>query len=195
MHSVDRRPRTNCSTYFLSDLFLQQTLLFVKAIKHFRPKTVSYENVPGLVLEDFKGYLQYVVSSLLEMGYQVRVRVLTSSSHGDPQKRRRLFLVAARSDCMLPAMPSPTHGPGLLPIKTCKDALQMFEKHDPSSSKSSGTVKIGDTIVFNHVIPGSKHEKDTDFELIEDEPSRTSEFLLYHIYLFLNLYYCLLFVG
>ena len=145
----------------------------MKAIKHFRPKTASFENVPGLVMDDYRGYLQSVVASLLQMSYQVRVNVLTSSSFGDAQKRRRLILMAARSDCMLPASPRPTHGPGLLPIKTCKDALQMLEKHDPGSPRSSGSVLINDTVVFNHIIPGHKSEKDNDFELIEDEPSRT----------------------
>mmetsp|Transcript_38829 Transcript_38829/g.93413 ORF Transcript_38829/g.93413 Transcript_38829/m.93413 type:complete len:682 (-) Transcript_38829:36-2081(-) len=151
----------------------KQTLLFFKAIKHFRPKTASFENVPGLVLEDHKWYLQSVVASLLQLSYQVRVKILTSSSYGDPQKRRRLILVAARSDCLLPTMPTPTHGPELLPIKTCKDALQMFEQHDPASSKSSGTVLIDNAIVFNHIAPRHKYDTEQDYELIEDEPSRT----------------------
>ncbi|KAL7537700.1 hypothetical protein ACHAXR_010727 [Thalassiosira sp. AJA248-18] len=147
--------------------------LIISMLVHFRPKTATFEHVPGLVLDDYKGYLQSVVSSILQMGYQVRSKVLTSSSYGDPQKRRRLILMVARSDCRLPDMPPPTHGTGLLPIKTCKDALQMFEQHDPTSSKSSGTVFIDETVVFNHIIPGHKHDQDNDFELIEDEPSRT----------------------
>ena len=99
----------------------KQTLLVVKAIEHFQPKTVSFENVPGLILDDFKGYLQFLVSSLLQMSYQLRVQILSSSSFGDPQKRRRLILLAARSDCMLPTMPSPTHtiSPTRLASNTC----------------------------------------------------------------------------
>ena len=89
-------------------------------------------------MDDYKQYLKSAVASLLQMPYQVRAKVLTSSTYGDPQKRRRLILVAARSDCLLPAMPPPTHRPGLLPIMTCKDALQMFEKHVPGSSRSYG---------------------------------------------------------
>jgi site-specific DNA-cytosine methylase len=54
--------------------------LFIKAIKHFRPHTTTFENVPGLMLGDFKGYLQWVVAELLRMSYQVRVKVLTASS-------------------------------------------------------------------------------------------------------------------
>lgn len=151
----------------------QQTLLFVKAVRHFRPKTATFENVPGLVLMDYKGYLQSVVSGLLSLSYQVRVRILNSSSYGDPQNRRRLIIMAARSDCRLPDMPLPTHGngPGLLPIKTCKDAIQMFEKHTPSKS---GTALINTDVIFNHNAPCLKSSKrETDYELIEDEPSRT----------------------
>ncbi len=66
----------------------------------------------GLVLEDYKGYLQLVVENLLQMSYQVHVKVLTSSCDGDPQKRQQLILVVARGDCLLPEMPPPTHGDG-----------------------------------------------------------------------------------
>ena len=123
-------------------------------------------------MEEYKGYLRSVVASLLQMGYQVRVKVLSAEKHGDPQKRRRLILFAARSDCKLPDMPPPTHGPGLLPIVTCKDALQIIEQEQPTKSKSSGTVFVGETVVFNHIISGFKSSEE-DFELIEDEPSRT----------------------
>ena len=81
--------------------------------------------------------------------------------------------MAARSDCRLPQTPTVTHGPGLLPIKTCKEALQMFEKYEPTSRKSSGSVLIGNNTVFNHIVPGHKVRQDEDFELIEDQPSRT----------------------
>ena len=139
----------NCSIKLSVLPTVQQTLTFIKSIRHFRPKTATFENVPGLVLEEFKGYLQSTVASLLQIGYQVRVKVLTSSLYGDPQKRRRLILIAARGDCMLPAMPPPTHGgPGLLPIKTCKDSLSIFEQRVPTSSKSSGSVFIGNTVVL-----------------------------------------------
>ena len=149
-------------------------MLFLKAIRHFRPKTVTFENVPGLIVEDYKHYLQSVVCDLLVLGYQVRVQILTASSYGDPQKRRRLILVAARGDVLLPAMPSPTHGPGLLPIVTCKDALRVLEEHPPSSSRSAGAVLVGGRPVFNHVVP-SNHGlgREGQYELFEDQPSRT----------------------
>ena len=91
---------------------------------------------------------------------------------GDPQRRRRLILLAARNDCKLPDMPEPTHGPNLLPIMTCGDALQQFEKETPTKPTSCGAILINQTVVYNHIMPKQKGSSD-DYELIEDEPSRT----------------------
>jgi site-specific DNA-cytosine methylase len=154
-------------------LQIQQTLLSVKAIQHFKPKTVTFENVTGLLTPDFKGYLKSVVASLLTMKYQVRVDVFNASAFGDPQHRRRLFILASRHDCLLPASPLPTHGHGgnLLPIKTCRDALQMFDK-EPTSS---GAILLSstNTKIWNHIAPRLAPNMERDYELIADEPSRT----------------------
>ena len=160
----------------------KQTLLFAKAVKHFKPATCSYENVPTLV-SLHKDYLQTIVSQLLQLEYQVTAKVLTASDYGDPQRRRRLILVAARKDCVLPPLPSPTHGAvsldatmtglnALLPTKTCKDALKQLEKHEPTTTKTCGSVMLGDTVAFNHVVP--RHAcTEHDWLLAKDEPSRT----------------------
>ena len=129
--------------------------------------------MPGLVLDEFKGYLQFVVRSLIQIGYQIRVKVLSSEKYGDPQRRRRLIILGARNDIKLPDMPEPTHGLGLLPIMTCKDALQKFESEHPTKPTSCGAVRIGDAVVYNHIIPRHKPGANEDYELIEDQPSRT----------------------
>ncbi len=133
---------------------------------------MTLENVAGLLTPDFKGYLKSVVASLLSMQYQVRVQVYNASSYGDPQHRKRLFIVASRHDCLLPPSPLPTHGIGrsLLPIKTCKDALQMFEK-EPTGSGAVVSYSA-ETKIWNHVAPRVTPNKE-DYELKADEPSRT----------------------
>jgi site-specific DNA-cytosine methylase len=89
----------------------KQTLLFIKAIKHFCPKMAIFENVPGLVLEDYKGHLHLVVKNLSQMSHQMHVKVLTSSCYGNPQKRGWLILLAACGNCLLSKRPPPTVGP------------------------------------------------------------------------------------
>lgn len=133
---------------------------------------MTFENVAGLLIPDFKGYLKSVVASLLSMQYQVRVQVYNASSYGDPQHRKRLFIIASRHDCLLPPSPLPTHGLGrsLLPIKTSKDALQMFE-NEPTVSGAVVSYSA-DTMIWNHVAPRVAPNKE-DYELRADEPSRT----------------------
>lgn len=47
----------------------------------------------------------------------------------------------------------------------------MFENLDPSKS---GTALIDTEVIFNHIAPWPKSaKKETDYELMEDEPSRT----------------------
>ena len=107
------------------------------------------------------------------MQYQVRVELLNASAFGDPQHRRRLFIFASRHDCFLPSSPLPTHGlgPNLLPIKTCKDALHIFEK-EPTCA-GAVVLRLTDTKVWSHNAPHIAPNKDKDYELIEDQPSRT----------------------
>lgn len=159
----------------------QQTRLFVKAVQHFKPPTATFENVPGLLMKGFKHYLQGVTSSLLRIGYQVRVAELNSSDYGDPQNRRRVILWAARADCILPSPPTPTHGScsnananatTLLPKRTTKDALRLLEEHSPVSPRTSGAISIRGTVVYNHICSKAA-PKDDDFVLRPDVPSRT----------------------
>lgn len=107
------------------------------------------------------------------MQYQVRVQKFNASEYGDPQNRRRLFILASRHDCLLPLPPVPTHGHGtnLLPIKTCKDALHVFDK-EPTDTGAL-LLRPTNTIVWNHKAPRLTPNKDKDYELFEDQPSRT----------------------
>mmetsp|Transcript_18428 Transcript_18428/g.25986 ORF Transcript_18428/g.25986 Transcript_18428/m.25986 type:complete len:203 (-) Transcript_18428:1225-1833(-) len=133
--------------------------------------TATFENVPGLLLPEYRHYLQGITSSLLAMKYQVRCAVLSASSYGDPQNRRRVILWAARHDCVLPAMPAPSHGPDLIPTRSVKDAIHYLEEHTASSS-GSGTVVCDGVVLHNHLCSKARPSED-DFVAAPDRPART----------------------
>ncbi|MBZ4395144.1 DNA cytosine methyltransferase [Myxococcus sp. AS-1-15] len=74
--------------------------------------------IPERAGEDFQRF----VGELRLIGYSVDWRLITASEHGAPTKRKRLFLVARR-DGLPVSWPAPTHGPGLLPVRTAAECI------------------------------------------------------------------------
>jgi len=145
------------------------------------PKTVSMENVTGLLHGSNLKFLQIVVSSLIDMGYNTRVQVLDSSRcGGDAQKRQRVFVTASR--CDLPnTIPTPldTHSfgniEGKLPGRTAADAIGDLLSVKPE--KGTGRVsfqRIDGTYgtTYNHCEVGNDVNK-VEEELNETGPART----------------------
>ena len=58
-----------------------------------RPSFILLENVPGLLSHDGGRTLTTILSSLVEMGYNLEWMVLNSKYFGVPQQRRRLYIV------------------------------------------------------------------------------------------------------
>ncbi|KAG2426382.1 hypothetical protein HYH02_014810 [Chlamydomonas schloesseri] len=54
-------------------------------------------------------YFKLAVRTLLDMGYQVRFGALNAGNHGVPQSRKRVFIIAALPDELLPNWPRPLH--------------------------------------------------------------------------------------
>lgn len=75
----------------MNDLIFQ----FLRFVRVFRPKTLMVENVPGLIHDD---RLRRFSKSLSGMGYKQRVQVLDAADYGVPQRRRRMILLAAKSE-------------------------------------------------------------------------------------------------
>ena len=68
--------------------------------------------------ETFREFVQ----GLTLAGYRVEHRVLIASHFGAPTSRRRLFMIA-RSDGKPIVWPTPTHGAGLLPVRTAAECI------------------------------------------------------------------------
>ena len=80
---------------------------FVRLVKELSPKYCVFENVRGLTLGKHVRFLDELIEALGQAGYRVLLpyAVLNAADYAVPQDRRRLFLIAARSDMVLPSYP------------------------------------------------------------------------------------------
>jgi DNA (cytosine-5)-methyltransferase 1 len=75
--------------------------------------------------------------------------VLDASAYGAPTRRRRLFLIARRDGKAI-IWPSPTHGPGLAPLRTAAECIDwsipcpsIFERKRPLAEKTLWRIAQG----------------------------------------------------
>jgi DNA (cytosine-5)-methyltransferase 1 len=115
--------------------------VFVRFAAEHQPKVVLMENVQGIMWTPRKSVakargtgkpvVEYIARRLRRAGYLLFSTVLDAAWYGVPQHRNRFFLVAIRADLGYDEdsfgewgpFPTPTHGPGLLPFVTVKDAI------------------------------------------------------------------------
>lgn len=93
----------------LDDPRNQLVFHYVRLVGELQPKFCVFENVKGLTLGQHAQFLEELIVSLGDAGYDVLLpyRVLNASDFGVPQDRRRLFLIGARKDQALPNYPDP----------------------------------------------------------------------------------------
>jgi DNA (cytosine-5)-methyltransferase 1 len=73
----------------------QGTLFYdvARIIDHHKPKAFLLENVAGLLTHDDGRTFTTIISTLVELGYEVEYRILDASDFGVPQKRERIYIV------------------------------------------------------------------------------------------------------
>ena len=71
------------------------TLFFdiARILKEKRPRLLVLENVKGLLSHDNGRTFKVIISTLIELGYDIQWQVLNSKNHGVPQNRERVFIV------------------------------------------------------------------------------------------------------
>eukprot|EP00797_Seminavis_robusta_P020738 Sro319_g116290.1 methyltransferase 1 (298) ;mRNA; r:44201-45094 len=113
---------------------------FVDAIEIFRPVTATFENVTGIWRSKNIHYLKNILIKLLRIGYQVRCCKLEACDFGDPQKRPRIFIFAARREAYLPLIPEKTHSLGTFSTSqvTVRDALECFSGEEDVATGEHG---------------------------------------------------------
>ena len=74
------------------------TLFFdiVRIAKYHKPKLLILENVKNFEKHDNGNTLNVVLSTLDEIGYLVKYKVLNASRFGIPQSRKRIFIIAVK---------------------------------------------------------------------------------------------------
>jgi len=86
---------------------------FMRLVKELNAKYFVMENVKGLTLGNHRQFLDEVIESFKENGYDILspYQVLDASHFGVPQHRERLFLIGCRQGLQLPTYPSPITKP------------------------------------------------------------------------------------
>jgi len=94
---------------------------FQRFVVGLRPDVVVVENVPGLQKIGDQGPFYEFVDALASNDYFVEWKILSAMSFGVPQVRRRLVLIASRSQAV--SLPRPTHGPCLQDVAVVRDYI------------------------------------------------------------------------
>lgn len=105
--------------------------VYINLILEIAPKVVVFENVPGLMTEQNKQYVDDLKQYLRKAGYGIDMQLLNTAEYGVPQARKRAIAVGIKcvSDEEV-SLPDPTHAPpeqayeeGKQPYRTVSDAI------------------------------------------------------------------------
>ncbi len=101
-----------------ANLFMQ----YKRVLGILQPKAFVFENVTGILSMDKGKLFAQMKAGFEELGYTLQHEILDAVNYGVPQRRERVILVGFKGDNNF-VYPAPTHGEGLKPYVTLKDAL------------------------------------------------------------------------
>lgn len=101
-----------------ANLFLQ----YKRMLKILQPRAFVFENVVGILSVNKGKLFNQIRLEFAELGYNLKHRILDAADYGVPQHRERVILVGFRGKNNF-SYPLPTHGDGLKPYVTLKDAI------------------------------------------------------------------------
>lgn len=101
-----------------ANLFLQ----YKRVLKILKPRAFIFENVLGILSMDKGKLFKQIQVEFEELGYKLKYKVLNAVDYGVPQQRERVILVGFRGENNF-EYPMPTHGEGLKPYVTLRQAI------------------------------------------------------------------------
>lgn len=106
---------------------------YIKCVQHINPYIFILENVPQILTAGDGQFFQEIQKELKE--YQITKGVISSADYGDPQDRKRAFIIGSRLDHHI-ELPEPSLRPS--EYKTVREAfkgLQPFQENQNDISK------------------------------------------------------------
>ena len=101
-----------------ANLFLQ----YKRILNLLKPKAFVFENVVGILSMDKGRLFQQIQEEFEKLGYTLKYKILNAVDYGVPQQRERVILVGFRGENTF-EYPAPTHGEGLKPYVTLRQAI------------------------------------------------------------------------
>ena len=101
-----------------ANLFMQ----YRRVLSILRPRAFVFENVVGILSMDNGRLFKQIQSEFEKLGYELKHKVLDAVDFGVPQHRERVILVGFKEKNNF-KYPEPTHGKGLRPYVTLKEAI------------------------------------------------------------------------
>jgi DNA (cytosine-5)-methyltransferase 1 len=95
---------------------------YLRIVEGMQPEWIVMENVMGIYSIAGGAAVRAIKDELGALGYDVKEQVLKAEQFGVPQERRRVVFIGNRIGAPI-RHPSPTHGEGLLPYTSIKDAI------------------------------------------------------------------------
>jgi DNA (cytosine-5)-methyltransferase 1 len=81
---------------------------YMRFLDEFRPKTLLFENVPGMLSLGNGVIFERITAALQEHGYAVSFKIMFAAHYGIPQERWRMIILGSRGK-RPPEHPVPTH--------------------------------------------------------------------------------------
>lgn len=111
---------------------------FVRTLELVKPAFFIAENVKGMLTMSKGEVIEAMVHEFAEQGYKVKYQLTNAKQYGVPQDRERVFIVGVREDVPFEyEFPVPTHGEGLIPYVSMKNAIGHFP--EPSEDEIDQT--------------------------------------------------------
>lgn len=117
---------------------------YFEYVKAFKPKVFLLENVPGMLWDRHRDYVEEFYRTGRASGYHLEEPiVIDARDYGVPQRRKRVFILGVSEDYSTEGLkwpPGPTHANPMSKLKdsdladwvNCRSAFFPAEEHDPN---------------------------------------------------------------